>query len=147
MTTLVKRNRVTLPTLVNDFFDSNLFDFDGGFSKLANTKFTPSVNVTETDKDFKIEVAAPGLEKNDFKVEVDKGILTISAEKSEEKKEEKKNFTRREFSYEQFARSFQLPDNTIAEKIDAKYDNGILNIVLPKKEVTVSNPKKEIKVS
>lgn len=145
MTTLVKRNGVSLPTLVNDFFDNDFFDLNGDFFKVG-TKFNPSVNVSETDKDFKIEVAAPGLEKKDFKVEVDSGILTISAEKEEEAKEEKKNYSRREFSYSKFSRSFQVPDNSIPEKIDAKYENGILNILLPKKEVTVSKAKKEIKV-
>lgn len=145
MATLVKRNRVSLPTLVSDLFDSNIFDFDGDFLKMG-TKLSPSVNVTESGKEFKIEVAAPGLEKKDFKVEVDNGILTVSAEKQEESKEEKKNYCRREFSYSKFARSFQLPENTLSDKIDAKYENGILNIALPKKEVAVSNPKKEIKV-
>lgn len=145
MTTLVKRNGVSLPTLVNDFFDNDFFDLNGDFFKVG-TKFNPSVNVLETEKDFKIEVAAPGLEKKDFKVEVDSGILTISAEKEEETKEEKKNYSRREFSYNKFSRSFQVPDNSIPEKIDAKYENGVLNIVLPKKEVTVSKAKKEIKV-
>lgn len=146
MATLVKRNGVSLPTLVNDFFDGDLFDLGGDFLK-RGAKFNPSVNVSETDKDFKIEVAAPGLEKKDFKVEVDSGILTISAEKEEETKEEKKNYSRREFSYNKFSRSFQVPDNSMPEKIDAKYENGILNIVLPKKEVTLSKAKKEIKVA
>ncbi|HXP48935.1 MAG TPA: Hsp20/alpha crystallin family protein [Bacteroidia bacterium] len=147
MTTLVKRNRVSFPTLVNDLFDTNIFDFNADGFKLAGTKFTPSVNVTETAKEFKVEAAAPGLEKKDFKVEVENGILTISSEKQEEKEEKDKNWIRKEFSYNQFSRSFQLPDNTITDKIDAKYENGVLKISLPKKEVTVANPKKEVKVS
>jgi HSP20 family protein len=109
--------------------------------------FHPSVNISETDKEFKIELAAPGLKKEDFKVAVDKGILTISSEKQTEKTEEKKNYWKKEFSYNQFSRSFQLPENTLADKIDAKYENGILNVILPKKEVSVAEPQKEIKVS
>jgi HSP20 family protein len=145
MTTLVKRNN-TFPTLVNDLLETDFFDFNNDFFKMNSTRL-PSVNVTETDKEFKIELAAPGLEKKDFKVAVDNGVLTISAEKETEKNEEKKNYWRKEFSYSQFSRSFQLPENSISDKIDAKYDNGILSIVLPKKEVSVTNPRKEIKVS
>jgi|SRR6185312_3739544 len=146
MATLVKRNNTLFPTLVNDLFDTDFFNFDNDFMKLKSIN-APSVNVSETDKEFKIEMAAPGLEKKDFKVTIDKGLLSISSEKETEKTEEKKNYWRKEFSYNQFSRSFQLPDNTVTDKIDAKYDNGILSVVLPKKEVTVSNPKKEIKVS
>jgi HSP20 family protein len=146
MSTLIKRNRVSFPTLVNDLLDTNLLDFDGDFS-WGSSKKLPSVNVTETAKEFKVDVAAPGLEKKDFKVEVEHGLLTISAEKQEEKKEEGKDWIRKEFSYNQFSRSFQLPDNTLADKIDAKYENGVLKLSLPKKEMTVTNPKKEIKVS
>ena len=101
----------------------------------------------EREKEFRIELAAPGLEKKDFKVEVLNGNLTISAEKKEEKKEETKNYRRKEFSYNSFSRSFTLPDNCMHDKIDAKYENGILHLTLPKKEITVSKPKKEIKVS
>jgi HSP20 family protein len=147
MTTLVKRNRAFFPTLVNDLFDTNVFDLNGDTFKWSNAKLTPSVNVTETAKEFKVELAAPGLEKKDFKIEVENGILTISAEKQEEKEEKDKNWIRKEFSYNQFVRSFQVPETTLADKIDAKYENGVLKISLPKKEVTVSNPKKEIKVS
>jgi HSP20 family protein len=147
MATLVKSNRVSFPTLMNDLFDTDIFDFNTDAFKLTGTKFIPSVNVTETTKEFKVELAAPGLEKKDFKVEVENGVLTVSAEKQEEKEENDKNWIRKEFSYNQFARSFQLPDNTLADKIDAKYENGVLKIALPKKEVTVFNPKKEVKVS
>lgn len=145
-TTLVKRNNSLFPTSVSDLFDTDFFNFDNGFLKLG-TSLTPSVNVSETDKEFKIELAAPGLEKKDFKVSIEKGILTISSEKETEKTEEKKNYWKKEFSYNQFSRSFQLPDNSVTDKIDAKYDNGILTIALPKKEVTMASPKKDIKVS
>ena len=92
-------------------------------------------------------MAAPGLERKDFKVEVENGILFIRSEKKEEKKEETKNFTRREFSYNSFSRSFTLPENCITDNIMAHYENGILFITLPKKEMTFTKPVKEIKVS
>lgn len=147
MATLVKRNRVSFPTLVNDLLDTNIFDLNSDMFKLPATKMSPSVNVTETSKEFKVDVAAPGLEKKDFKVEIENGVLSVSAEKQDEKEEKDKNWIRQEFSYNQFSRSFQLPENTLTDKIDAKYENGVLKISLPKKEVVISNPKKEVKVS
>ncbi len=153
MSLLVKKNRATLPSLVSDFFDNgrlfpsvfdldtNLFDLDGG------SLLVPNANIVESEKDFHIELAAPGLDRKDFKVEVDNGVLSISAKKEEEKKEENKNYKRREFSYNSFSRSFTLPENCHSDKIDAKYENGLLKVTLPKKEVTVSKPVKEIKVS
>jgi HSP20 family protein len=132
---------------VNDLLDSNIRDITGDVFNWPTAKGIPSVNVTETSNEFKIEVAAPGLEKKDFKIEIENGMLTISSEKEEEKKEEGKDWIRKEFSYNQFSRSFQLPENIVADKIDAKYENGLLKVALPKKEITVVNPKKEIKVS
>lgn len=148
----VKSNGNLFPRLATDFFDTDVFempsilDFDGGSTNFRLKK-VPSVNITENTKDFKIEMAAPGLEKKDFKIETDNGMLTISSEKQEEKKEEKENYTRREFSYQGFSRSFQLPENSLPEKIEAKYENGILKLTLPKKEVITAKTKKEIKVS
>lgn len=153
MSQLVKRNRALLPSIVSNFFDTgrsfpsifdldtDLFDFNGGSLSI------PNANIVENGKDYKIEIAAPGLEKKDFKVELDNGILTVSAEKEEEEKKESKNYRRREFSYRSFTRSFALPENSLQDKIDAKYENGVLTVSLPKKEITVSKPVKEIKVS
>lgn len=152
MSLLVKRNESLFPNLVSDFFDTDLalrpslFDFDGGLLKGFRNNL-PDVNITEDEKNFKFELAAPGLEKKDFKVETDNGVLTISSEKEKESKEERENYFRREFSYRGFMRSFQLPENSLPEKIDAKYENGILRLTLPKKEITISKPKKEIKVA
>lgn len=153
MTQLVKRNKAVLPSVVSDFFNSDrlfstsILDFDGGLLDRGNSFLIPGANITENDKDFSIELAAPGLEKKDFKVEVQDGVLTISAEKKEEKTEENKNYRRREFSYDSFSRSFTLPENSASEKMDAKYENGVLHLTLPKKEVTVSKPAKQIKVA
>lgn len=150
MATLVKKESL-LPIWSRDLFDtdrlfnSRLFDFNGDGIDLA-TKL-PSVNIKDEEKAFKIEMAAPGLERKDFKLEVENGVLCISSEKEEESKEEKKNYTRREYSYNSFSRSFSLPDNSLPDKITAKYENGVLNINVPKKEVTVAKPPKQIKVS
>lgn len=149
----LKRNGDLFPKLVSNLFDTDLFtrpsllDFEGGLSRLKALTNFPSVNITENDKDFKIELAAPGLEKKDFKIETDNDTLTISSEKKEEKKEEKENYRRQEFSYESFSRSFQMPENSLPEKIEAKYEDGLLKLTIPKKEVTVHQPKKEIKVA
>ena len=145
------RKRSMLPTFAEKFFETGsllpgIFDFDGELFDFNEKMIIPDANVIETEKEFKIELAAPGLEKKDFKIEVDKEVLTISVEKEEMKKEDKDNFRRREFSYNSFFRSFRLPENLLSDKIDAHYENGILKLVLPKKEVTVLKTKKEIKV-
>ena len=150
---VVKRNGTKLPALVDDFFNTrsflpNVFDFDSDFFDMnGGSLLVPDANIIENEKDYKIDLAAPGLEKKDFKVEILDGVLNISAEKEEEKKEEGKNFRRREFSYNSFKRAFTLPDNLMNDKIDAKYENGILHLTFPKKEVTVSKPAKQIKVA
>lgn len=150
--TLLGKNRTSLPVQVSDFFNTgtmfpSVFDWQRDLFNFGKENFMlPDANIIENDKDFKIELAAPGLEKNDFKVEVDNGVLTVSAEKREESNEEKKNYRRREFSYQSFSRSFSLPENSLSDKIDAKYDNGILHLTLPKKEVSIKKPT-EIKVS
>lgn len=154
--TLVKTKRNgngnVFPKLVNDFFDTDFFRTPGilgwnGGSSGYGLPSGPSVNISETSKDYTIELAAPGLEKKDFKVEIDNGVLTISSEKEREEKEENKNYCRQEYSFQSFSRSFDLPENSLPEKIDAHYENGILKLTLPKKEITISNPKKEIKVA
>ena len=149
---LIRRNGDLFPSLMNSFFGTDFFgrpdamDFDynlGGFG----FQNLPSVNITENEKAFFIEMAAPGLEKKDFKIEAENDMLTISCEKKDEKKMDEKNFRRREFSYQAFTRSFHLPENSLPDKLEAKYDNGILKLNLPKKEVTFTKPKKEITVA
>lgn len=151
LATLAKKS--LLPNFASDLLDTGKFlsprfwDMEGDFFDLDFAGRIPSINIRENGKDFKIDMAAPGLEKKDFKVEVDDGILTISAEKKEETKEEKEHFTRREFSYNSFSRSLRLPENCLPEKIDARYENGVLHLAIPKKEISVSKPAKQIKVS
>jgi HSP20 family protein len=146
--TLVKRSN--FPSLLgerwlNDFFDTDRF-FDSDLLKMANVPALPLVNITEEEKEFVVDLAVPGMTKKDFHIGIENGLLTISAEKKEEKEEVKKNFTRKEFSYNSFTRSFTLPENVNEEKIDANYENGILKIHLGKKVLTKVTPKKEIAV-
>lgn len=149
MKTLLKRESLS-PKWTGDLFDTErflsprLFDFNSDGFDFA--KELPSVNIIEDEKEFKIEMAAPGLDREDFKVEVENGMLCISSEKEEEISEKEKNYARREYSYNSFNRSFALPDNSLPEDIDATYKNGILNIILPKKEVSQLNSVKEIEV-
>lgn len=142
---LIKRS--TWPSLVNgawlsDFFDNDRF-FDADWMKKQSM---PAVNVKESDKDFEIEVAAPGLTKKDFKVNVENQVLTISSEKEEEKEQKEKNYTRKEFSYSSFSRSFTLPENVNEEDVKASYQDGILKLSVPKKSITVSKSSKAIEV-
>jgi len=124
-------------TMLSDFFDAD----DLTFNRLMKNESMPAVNISETDKSFQIELAAPGMEKKDFKVAVENGVLTISAEKKEEKEEKSRNFTRREFSFNSFSRSFTLPENVKQEDIKAHYEDGVLKLDLAKKAVTVSKAK------
>jgi HSP20 family protein len=151
MSTLAVKRRSSLPWAselfdAGNFFGPTFLDFNTEFPALDFANRIPSVNILENDKDFKIEMAAPGLDKKDFKIEVEKGILSISVEKKMESKEEKENYTRKEYSFQSFNRTFRLPENSIPDKVDAKYENGILRLTLPKKEISISKPVKEIKV-
>lgn len=94
----------------------------------------PAVNVRETDKAYEINLAAPGLEKNDFKIDLNGSMITISAEKEKTDEEKEDGFTRKEYNFNSFSRSFTLPEDTMADKIDANYVNGELRLLLPKKE-------------
>lgn len=126
----------------DDIFNTNISNFVGS-DFVSNI---PSVNVSETGDDFKIELAAPGLEKGDFDINVDKDQLTISVKKetSNEVKDEK--FTRKEFSYSAFTRSFHLPEGVKADAIQASYENGVLGIIIPKKEEAKALPPRTIEV-
>jgi HSP20 family protein len=141
---LIKRNDDWgFPSVWEDFFNNDLFNLPAMASRGATV---PAVNINETDKEFELELAAPGLKKNDFKVNIDRNVLTVSTEKKEEKEEKDKNFTRKEFSYHSFSRSFTLPESVNQEKIDAKYTDGVLKLVLPKKDEVIPKSK-EIKIA
>lgn len=131
MNTLVKTiaNDNVFPTLFSSIFN------DTDFAKNTRAALVvPPSNVSENDKSFSLEIAAPGLKKEDFKINLHENKLTISVEKREEGEETNKNFHRKEFSYEAFSRSFRLPNSVEAKKIEATYEEGILHISLPKKE-------------
>ena len=108
---------------------------------------SPAVNVVETPEGFRIDLAAPGLRKSDFKLALDKDVLTIKVEKIESSEEDTDKFLRREYSYNAFERSFQLPKTIENEKIEAKYEEGVLKVVLPKREEALEKPMREIEIS
>lgn len=132
----------SMSSLVDNFFKDDDF-----FNGLRTGSSLPAVNVVDTKEAYTLEVAAPGLKKEDFKVTVDKGVLTIKAERSTEEKEEKENYTRREFSYSSFNRSFWLPEHVNADSVNAKYEEGILKITLPKVVAEVEGPAKAIEIA
>jgi HSP20 family protein len=143
--TLVKfRNRDLFPSMFGEFFDRDFFDTSNmGF----NNSTMPAVNIKETKDDFVVEVAAPGMKKEDFNIELDNNLLVISSEKEEQDEEKKEGeFTRREFSYQSFKRSFTLPKTIEDGKIVAKYNEGVLSITLPKKDEAKEKPKKLIAI-
>ena len=145
--TLVKRNSDnSFPSLFDNFFSRDWMDWNS--SNYSNTNTTlPAVNVREDDHEFTIEVAAPGMKKDDFKISLDNNQLTISSEIKNENESKDGKYTRREFSYQSFHRSFRLPVNLInGDKISAKYDEGILCIHLPKKEEAKPKPSRMIAI-
>lgn len=138
--TLIKGS--DLPSLLRDSWLSDFFNKDRFFDSDLLQKSVPAVNIKENDTNYEIELAAPGMEKKDFDITVDQGVLTISSEKEEKKQE----YTRKEFSYTSFSRSFVLPDNVDEETIKANYENGILRLSVAKTN-PVSPPRKAIEVS
>jgi HSP20 family protein len=117
------------PLTLSDFFNE---DFFPTFNRNSNS--LPAVNIREDEKAFYLELAVPGMNKNDLKIEVQDDVLTISAEQKEDKQEDYEGYKRREFSYSSFCRSFYLPEDVNGEKIGALYKDGILNVEIPKLE-------------
>ncbi len=130
----------SLENLLSDFFNDDLMT--GNYAG-----YVPSVNIMENERSYSIEVSAPGFEKKDFNVRIEDGVLTVSGEHKMEKNEAKKNIVRKEFNYGSFSRSFNLIDLVDEEKIDAKYENGILKLELPKNEKAKAQNVREIKIS
>lgn len=127
---------------------SSLFDVDRFFSSdwgLSRGN-APSVNVAETEKEYQVEVFAPGFKKTDFAVDVEDDMLHIRAESRQEDKEEKKNYTRKEYHYQSFTRSFRLPENTKDDQVAARYEDGVLRITIPKTQVETEKQAKHISV-
>jgi HSP20 family protein len=137
--------RFNRPGALADVFQ-NFFDND--YVDLFNRRgMDPAANILEHPDSFELNLAAPGLKKDDFKIHLENNVLTISSEVSDEKEEQEKNYTRKEFHYSSFSRSFTLPRTVDLEKIKADYDSGILKVMLPKKEDARLDIKKEIKIS
>lgn len=138
---LIRRNQ-NLPGFSNIFDDFLNNDWsDWGLKNYSRTNTTiPSVNIKENNDNFIIEVAAPGLEKSDFSIEVNQGTLKISSEKRGENEVREESYSRREFSYQSFCRSFSLPLTVESDKIEAKYDRGILLVTIPKREEAKPKP-------
>ena len=138
----------SFPSFIDKFLEGDLMDWTrSNFADMNST--LPAVNVKENENEYQIDVAAPGLQKNDFNVNYDNGMLTISSEKKEENEEkEGEKVTRKEFSYQSFQRSFGIPENVVnADKITAKYTDWILHVTLPKKDEAKPKPAKQIKIS
>ena len=145
---LIKRENYSpsWPGFFNDFLNRDWYDWSNQNFSLTNTTI-PSVNIKENENEFEVEMAAPGMTKDDFRIELNNNVLTISSEKqSENKSKEGENVTRREFSYQSFSRSFTLPVIVETDKITAKYENGLLRVNIPKKEEAKPKPLKQIKV-
>ena len=125
---LTKRSE-SFPAFFDDFFKPW-----NEWMGMGRALTTPAVNIAENKSYFEISVAAPGLKKNDFNIDVDDNMLTISSEKEEKKEEKDERFTRKEYNYSSFTRSFTLPEDVIKDKIEAVYEDGVLRITLPKTE-------------
>jgi len=135
-----------VPSLFDRIFEGDLFDWSNRNFSTTNTTL-PSVNIKENSDEFKVEVAAPGFDKGDFKLELNHDVLTISSEKQvENETKEDEHFSKREFSYQSFTRSFTLPHTADSERIDANYENGILRVSIPKKEETKPKASRMIEI-
>ena len=149
--TLAKRNGSLLnqmPALFDDFFNRDLFNW--GNLNFSDTNTTiPAVNIKETADSYEVEVAAPGMKKEDFKVELDGNSLTISSERSDQKVDnDSERYSRKEFSYQSFQRTFDLHKDVVdIDKINAKYENGLLKLLIPKREEAKQKPPRLIQIS
>jgi HSP20 family protein len=136
--------RFTRPALANEFFKNNfwgdLLDTQSGYN-------VPAVNIAEGAENFSIEVAAPGLSKNDFKINLDHNVLTISSNREDKKEEKEGKYTRKEFNYSAFSRSFTLPESVEVDKITATHQDGILYVNIPKREEAKVKPAREIAIA
>jgi HSP20 family protein len=138
---LIRKQTPFFPSLIDDFINN---DWNVKVPSLSTSM--PAVNIKELDSQFEIELAVPGKRKDDFEIEVENGILSISSTEEEKQLNENGKFTRREFSYTSFRRSFTLPDSVDPTKIDASYKQGVLQVLLPKHKEAQPQPKKLIKI-
>jgi HSP20 family protein len=132
--TLVKFDKEQKNSLVNPFFNDVYSLLNDSFLNEKLATRTPAVNIAENDNQFEVELAVPGLSKEDFKINLDKNVLSVSADKKTETVDENKKFTKREYSFNSFSRSFTLPESADQSKIEADYSAGILKLTIAKKE-------------
>ena len=137
---LIRKQAPFFPSLIDDFInqDWNL--------KTPSSITLPAVNIKDLEAQFEIELAVPGMKKSDFEIEVEDGLLSISSSLEEEQVTEKGKFTRREFSYNSFKRTFTIPDSVDPSNIEAQYSDGMLQLRLPKRKEALPQPKKLIKI-
>ncbi|WP_458629127.1 Hsp20/alpha crystallin family protein [Winogradskyella sp. PC D3.3] len=141
-------SNVNFPTWSNWLDDLFNRDLPSVFTSNFNTGLTlPKVNIKETADAYMVEMAVPGLKKSDFQIDIENQVLSISTETKEESEQKGENYTRREFGYASFKRTFSLPETVEEEKIEANYRDGILSIHLPKKEEAKQKPPRTIKIS
>ena len=136
-----------MTNLFDDFFSKDLWNW--GLANNSDTNTTiPAVNIKENAENFVVEMAAPGMKKEDFRVELDGNTLTISSEmKNEREEKEDERYTRREFSYQSFQRTFTLPKNVVdIDQINARYENGVLHLQIPKREEAKQKPPRMIEI-
>lgn len=126
---------------VDRFFDNDLMRMPAQIGRQLMRNM-PATNIRENEREYTIELAAPGMAKDDFAIDVDEGMLTISSQKEEDSTKEEDNFTRREYNYSSFSRSFRLPEGVSPDEIKARYEEGVLKIAVPKREETGSNRKR-----
>lgn len=124
-----------MPSVFEDFFRP-WNEWFGNTGLVGKSLSIPAVNITENKDDYKVSVAAPGLKKTDFKIDVEGNMLTVSSEKEETKENKDERYTRKEYSYHSFSRSFTLPEDVKQDQIEASYEDGVLRLTLPKKEET-----------
>ncbi|MGB5821632.1 MAG: Hsp20/alpha crystallin family protein [Saonia sp.] len=139
---LVKRHNVMFPNLMNEVFKPDWF---GGIDNYNNTP--PAVNIKDNETDFTLELVVPGRKKEDFNIEIDKNVLTVSAEIESDNTVTEENYTRREFVSSSFKRAFTLPKTIDEDKIVASYKDGILSLSIPKKEEALPKPKRLIDIA
>lgn len=144
--TIFSRKNYATPSVVDDFLSNGIFSPMFGFEQSWNSSRVPAVNVEEKEKEYIIDVAAPGLDKKDFKVSLDENVLTISSSREESAENKKEGVILREFSYSSFSRAFTLPQDVDSKKIQASHKNGVLTINIPKSEAK-EKALKEIKIN
>jgi len=135
---LIKKQNPLFTSLIDDLFLNQDWNH--------NSNNIPAANIIEADDHFDIQLAAPGNKKNDFKIELEEGVLTISSRINNNSTEDDSTFTRKEFGYSSFIRSFNIPETVSTDKISANYKEGILTVSLPKKEEALPQPKKLISI-